>query len=454
MSNRSWSVALVVVGLVTLVVMGVGVALAELPPGGTFIDDDGNIHEGNIEAIAAEGITKGCNPQVNNKYCPDKSLTRGQMAAFVRRALSLPSSSTDFFVDDDGSVFEDDINAIAAEGITKGCNPPVNDKFCPDGKIGRDQMAAFLRRAFEYPNVETDYFVDDDGSIFEADINAIAAVGVTKGCNPPTNDRYCPDNLVRRDQMASFFARSLGLTPIIPPTPSDGVWSPGPGMTWQWQLDGVIDTSVDAEMFDVDLFETPVSVVDELRSGGRAVVCYLSAGSWEEFRPDAGLFPDEVKGTSNGWPGEKWLDIHRLDVLGPIMESRLDLCRDKGFVGVEFDNIDGFSNNTGFALTAGDQTTYNVFLAEAAHARGLAAGFKNNVDQAAAQEPFFDFTVNEECFVYDECGALSVFIDAGKAVFHVEYDVATPKFCPVVNALGFSSMRKNLDLDAWRDTCW
>ncbi len=142
------------------------------------------------------------------------------MAAFIRRALDLPSSGTDFFIDDDDSVFEGDINAIAEAGITKGCNPPTSDRYCPDGNITREQMAAFLRRAFDYPAATIDYFVDDDTSIFEADINAIAKAGVTLGCNPPANDRYCPTDLVKRDQMASFFSRALGLTPIIPPPPT------------------------------------------------------------------------------------------------------------------------------------------------------------------------------------------------------------------------------------------
>ena len=177
---------------------------------GTFIDDDDSIHESDIEWLAANGITKGCNPPTNDRFCPTASVTRGQMAAFIRRALSLPSSPTDFFVDDNDSVFEGDINAIAAAGITKGCNPPANDRFCPDRTVTRDQMAAFLQRSFGYPASPTDHFTDDDGSIFEGDINAIAQVGVTKGCNPPDNTRYCPTNKVTRQQMASFMRRALG----------------------------------------------------------------------------------------------------------------------------------------------------------------------------------------------------------------------------------------------------
>jgi len=199
-----------------------GALAADLPPGGTFIDDDGNIHEGAIEAIAAEGITRGCNPPVNDRYCPSSTVTRGQMAAFLNRALHLPASSKDHFTDDGGSPFESDINAIAAAGITKGCNPPDNDRYCPESTVSRGQMAAFLVRAFGYTDTGGgDLFIDDDDSIFEGDVDRLGTAGVTKGCNPPTNDRYCPDALVKRDQMASFLSRALGLAPITPePRPS------------------------------------------------------------------------------------------------------------------------------------------------------------------------------------------------------------------------------------------
>ncbi len=215
---RSKILRTLTVGLAMSLVMGV--ALAALPPGGTFTDDNGNVHEGNIEAIAAEGITRGCNPPVNDNYCPSTSVTRGQMAAFLTRALGLSTPTADFFTDDDGTTFEADINAVAAAGITRGCNPPDNDEFCPSQAVTREQMAAFLRRAFNYPATATDYFTDDGLSVFQTDINAIAAAGITMGCNPPANDSYCPTAVVKRDQMASFFARALDLEPITPPTPT------------------------------------------------------------------------------------------------------------------------------------------------------------------------------------------------------------------------------------------
>jgi hypothetical protein len=193
------------------------VTLAALTPGGSFVDDDGNTHEGSIEAIAAEGITLGCNPPANDRFCPRDPVTRGQMAAFFVRSGDLPATTRDFFRDDDGTTFEDAINRLAAAGITNGCNPPANDRFCPKANITRGEMAAMLARAFHYPTDYDDRFIDDDGSIFETAIQTIASQGVTVGCNPPTNDRFCPRDNVTRDTMATFLARALGLKAMPPP---------------------------------------------------------------------------------------------------------------------------------------------------------------------------------------------------------------------------------------------
>lgn len=183
----------------------------ELPPGGTFVDDDGNIHEGFIEAIAREGVTRGCGRE---RYCPSDDVTRGEMAAFVRRSLALPASSVDHFSDDDGHLFEGDINALAAAGITRGCRGGTG--YCPDEVLKRGQIAAFINRALDLPPATRDYFSDDDGIAFEADINAIAAAGITSGCNS-AGTRFCPSQTTRRDQMASFLGRFLDLTPTTPP---------------------------------------------------------------------------------------------------------------------------------------------------------------------------------------------------------------------------------------------
>lgn len=178
---------------------------------GTFCDDDTSIFENAIEKIAAEGITYGCNPPVNNLYCPDDRVTRGAMAAFLSRALDLPAVNGFDFADDDESVFEDDIERLAAAGITQGCNPPANTRFCPDAYVTRGQMAAFLARGLNLPGSNAVDFVDDDDSLFENDIQAIAAEGITVGCNPPANTHFCPGDYVTRGQMAAFLSRALDL---------------------------------------------------------------------------------------------------------------------------------------------------------------------------------------------------------------------------------------------------
>lgn len=190
----------------------------ELPPGGTFVDDDGDTHEGAIEALFAEGITKGCDER-QIFYCADDAMTRGEMAAFLDRSLTLPAASQDYFSDDDSSIFENSINRIAEAGITLGCNPPENTDFCPNRPITRAEMATLLARAFpeQMPPSAADAFGDDGSNVHHSAINLIAAAGITKGCNPPENTSFCPDERVTRGQMASFLGRALGLDPMTPP---------------------------------------------------------------------------------------------------------------------------------------------------------------------------------------------------------------------------------------------
>ena len=154
-----------------------------------------------------------------------------------------------------------------------------------------------------------------------------------------------------------------------------------------------------------------------------------------------------------GWAGEQWLDIRQLQVLAPIMQARLDMCQRKGFDGVEFDNVDGYTNDTGFPLTANDQLAYNTWLAQEAHARGMSAGLKNDLDQVTQLVPSFDWALDEQCFQYQECDLLTPFIRAGKAVFEVEYSLNTSQFCQEADALDFNSLRKDPALDATRTAC-
>lgn len=231
-------------------------------------------------------------------------------------------------------------------------------------------------------------------------------------------------------------------------------WTPPADTTWQVQFSGRIDLSVDADAFDLDMVETSRKQVNKLHASGRHAVCYINAGAWEDWRPDAASFPSAVKGKPlDGWPGERWLDIRRLDVLAPLLTTRLDQCAAKGFDGVEFDNVEGYQNDSGFALSKADQLTFNRWLADAAHDHGLAVGLKNALGIAAELEPDFDFSIVEQCFFYRECGLAKPFVDAGKSVIVIEYDLARSSFCAKAAHLGVNAMRKHLSLDAWRRPC-
>ncbi len=218
---------------------------------------------------------------------------------------------------------------------------------------------------------------------------------------------------------------------------------------------------MDAEIFDIDLFDVPKETIDQLHRMGKRVVCYFSAGTREEWRPDADQFPEEVLGKNvDGWPGERWLDIRRIDLLAPIMTARLDLAARKGCDAVEPDHVDGYENDTGFPLTAEDQLAFNRMLADEAHRRGLAIALKNALGLVAELSFDFDFAINESCFAYNECSLLQPFLDQGKAVLGVSYvedpaegEAKAAQVCPQANALGFSWLIKTWDLGSWRIEC-
>lgn len=244
-----------------------------------------------------------------------------------------------------------------------------------------------------------------------------------------------------------------------PASPGTGdQWIPAPGTTWQWHLGAdPVDPSLNVSVYDVDLFETDATLIASLKQSGKKLICYLSAGSWEEWRPDAGEFPQELLGNDYaGWPGEKWLDIRQIDKLAPILRSRLDLCRQKGFDAVEPDNIDSYENETGFPLSPADQITFNTWLAAEAHARGLSIGLKNDGEQAGELVAHFDWALTEDCFDQGWCGQMNVFIDAGRAVFQAEYTDSGVDFgavCTAAQQTQFSPLYKNRDLDAWFEVC-
>lgn len=256
--------------------------------------------------------------------------------------------------------------------------------------------------------------------------------------------------MTRRGPLAVLLTALAAVALLLSPTAAAGRWHPKPTTAaWQWQLQGKIDTSVDAAVYEVDGFEVAATTVARLHHLGRRVICYLDVGSWESYRPDAGRFPKAILGRAyEGYPDERWLDIRRIDLLAPILRRRFDLCRRKGFDAVEPDNVAGFENKTGFPLSAGDQIRFNRWLTREVHRRGMAVALKNDPGQVEPLVHSFDFAVVEECFAYGECGMFSPFVAAGKAVFVAEYTQPLAAICARAERLRFSVIRKDAELFA------
>lgn len=175
-------------------------------------------------------------------------------------------------------------------------------------------------------------------------------------------------------------------------------------------------------VIDLDLFDTPPETVQALTAQGAYPVCYLSAGTLEDWRPDRAQYPADLIGKAyEGWPGERWLDLRQVKQLAPILEARLDLCRDKGFKGVDPDNLDGHQTDTGFALTTESQIEFLSWLSAAAHQRGLSIGLKNVPDLAPSVSNQFDWIIIEDCHAQGWCADVQGFVENKKPVFSIEY---------------------------------
>lgn len=251
------------------------------------------------------------------------------------------------------------------------------------------------------------------------------------------------------------------LDPDAAPLDSGAWYRPQVETSWEIQLTGALDTSYDVDVYDVDLFDTSDADFDRLHSQGAVILCYFSAGTAEEWRDDYDQFEDCAIGNPvAGWPGEYWLDIRAENVV-EIMQARLDYARDRGCDGVDPDNVDGYTNATGFDLSADDQRAYNKFLANEAHQRGLSVALKNDNSQVDELVAYYDLMVNEECHAYDECDPLHVFVANGKPVFNIEYanteaaalDMAST-LCPEALAEDFRTLIMPMALDgSWRVGC-
>jgi hypothetical protein len=224
-------------------------------------------------------------------------------------------------------------------------------------------------------------------------------------------------------------------------------WLPPQRLTWYWQLQGSVKVEPVAAT-DMDGFDNSAAMVAKFHALGQKVICYIDVGTAEDFRSDDSSFPASVLGQTNGWPGEKWLDVRQLSILKPIMTARFRMCAEKGFDAVEPDNIDGYENGTGFPITAAQQLTYDEWVANEVHSLGMTVFQKNDPDQATQLQPYFDGALDEQCNQYSECSSFQPYLSAGKPVLNAEYQSSTyPGFCGADNKLGIMGALYNLDLD-------
>jgi hypothetical protein len=264
--------------------------------------------------------------------------------------------------------------------------------------------------------------------------------------------------------LAIALGAGAAVLPASNPSPNveHDVWQPAVGSGWQIELRRALsDTSLDVPVYDIDLVENSEVTIAGLQASGRKVICYFSAGTFEEWRPDASSFTASDKGTPlDGWPGEWWLNTKSANVRN-IMTARLDLAVSKGCDGVDPDNVDGYKQSTGFGLTTADLVDYVSFLANAAHARGLSIGLKNAGEIVPNVLSLMQWEVNEQCERYKECNTFQPFISAGKPVYRISYPSLAPnvdqatkeKICGDKSATSFSTIMKTTNLNSWVLAC-
>lgn len=274
-------------------------------------------------------------------------------------------------------------------------------------------------------------------------------VGLTNGGSPGSASSSSPSNITSTNTSANGTNGSF--------------WSPTACTSWQIELaHPLTDTTFNASVYDIDMFDNNATTITALHNQGRKVICYFSAGSYENWRPDAGSFNNktDLGKPVDGWAGEWWLNTNSTNVR-EIMLSRLDLAAVKGCDGVDPDNVDGYDNDNGLGLTQADAINYVNFLADAAHARNLSIGLKNAGEIIPQVLGKMQYALNEQCVQYGECDTWQPFVEAGKPVFHIEYPDGAPKvaaqkvdsICGNASAKGFETLLKEMDLGDWVEAC-
>jgi hypothetical protein len=316
-------------------------------------------------------------------------------------------------------------------------------------------------------------------------LSALACTVPTEQNEPPElvdqdlradDDSEAQDEELDADEEAKLDLETVDLDTVDPDAeldPPDGELPDAPDETetvqalpsdlsWQWQLTGSINSSYDVALYDLDLFDTSAQLISTLQAQGRRVLCYFSAGSAEDWRPDFSQYPSSALGKPlDGWDGERWVDV-RTDAVRSILLARLELATSKGCDGVEPDNVDLYLQDTGFALTQSDTIAFNQWLARSAHERGLLIALKNTGELADTLEPHFDLSLNEECHEYEECDALEAFVRAGKPILNAEYAGSLAEaqrladsLCPQAEQAHTMTLILPLELDdAFRVSCF
>ncbi len=255
----------------------------------------------------------------------------------------------------------------------------------------------------------------------------------------------CPASTTTIPTTTTVITTTTTTVPEVSPT-TTSIWKPKGVLDWYIQYAGTIDYNKNVDVYNVDLEGTSVQNIKKLQDRGVKVICYISAGTFEDYRDDASDFlHSDIGNKMDGWP-ENWLDIRSTNVRN-IMKKRMLLAKTKGCNSIDTDNVDGYDNDSGFPLTYADQLDYNKFLANYAHSIGLSISLKNNLEQVKDLVNFFDFSINEECSQWDECNLLNPFVLQNKSVFHIEY-VGSCKYIK-----GFSSIIKKMSLNAYQINC-
>ncbi len=226
--------------------------------------------------------------------------------------------------------------------------------------------------------------------------------------------------------------------------------------SWDWQLSEPVQPP-DVSIFGTDPDAVTPEMIKQLGAAGVYTICYVSVGTVEKYRDDAGVFPSTVIGKTYGdWPDEKFLDIRHLDILLPIMKARFERCKAFGFHAVEPDNMDVFDNDSGFPLTRADGLRYIRALAEMAHRLGLGIGQKNVPELTGELVDTLDFVIAESCFQDGWCDEVTAYIRAGKLILDAEYTdepINWQGACERAQKMGILMILKDRDLHAGGQSC-